>query len=234
MQFDFAVLQVIKSVTQREAALAWNRLREGRPLPSLSEFDFNESAHDPRQLAFCLVENQNDRRRYRILHSGTQITEAYDSSLEDKYLDHVFPEDEKSVALAALDTCAQSCSLVYTIWQITDAKGKFIDCECLLLPFGLGTEVTQIVVSSRLISIEAAFSRQNILGGLTEPLQHSVAAIIKPGFTPIGLRMLPSVHGFSTSRAASRSAGRKTFLMLSSEARAALVPMFSAAMVCSA
>ena len=183
MQFDFANLQVIMSITQRGLALSWDRLRKGRPLPLLSEFELNERAHDPGQLAFCSVENQNNVRRYRNLHHGTQITEAFDSTWVGEYLDDVFPEAIKSMALADLDTCVGSCSLVYTVSRITDANGVSVDCECLLLPFGHGTEVAQIVVSLQLISIAGAFRRQNVLGGLIKPLRHSVAAIIEPGFT---------------------------------------------------
>lgn len=183
MQFDAAPLHVVRSVTQRGLALYWDRLRKSRPLPIRSEFEPEERTHDPRQLAFYSVEQVDDRRRYKILHWGSQIAEAYDLGWTGKHLDEILPATIKSKILAAFETCVQTRSPIYMITCVEDAAGKSVDCERLLLPFGDGIAVAHIVASLQLISIDGAFEQQNIFGDLTTPLDYSIAAIIKPGFS---------------------------------------------------
>jgi hypothetical protein len=151
-----------------------------------SEFEPEERTHDRRQLAFYSVKPADDRCRYEIQHWGSQIAEVYDLGWTGKHLDEILPATIKSKILAAFETCVKTRSPVYMTACIEDAAGKSVDCERLLLPFGDGTDVTHIVASLQLISIEGAFAQQKIFGDLTTPLDYSIAAIIKPGFSSAG------------------------------------------------
>ncbi len=96
MHFDNASLQIIRSVTQRGLVLHWDRLRKGRPLPTLIEFEPDERSHEASQLSFCSVELESDRPRYRVLHGGSQMAAAYDSDWTGWHLDDALPEHVKT------------------------------------------------------------------------------------------------------------------------------------------
>ncbi len=180
MHFDNASLQIIRSVTQRGLVLHWDRLRKGRPLPTLIEFDPDKRSHEASQLSFCSVAFESGQPRYRVLHEGSQMAAAYNSNWTDRYLDDALPEHAKPAALVAFDRCRESCRIAYTVSTVRDAAGNMVDCERLLLPFGAGPLVSHIVVSLQLISIEGAFMRQNIFGDKLRPVTYSVMALVDP------------------------------------------------------
>lgn len=91
MHFDNATLQVLRFVTQHALA-HWVRLRNGQPLPLLTEFETDGWSHEVGQLSFCSGEIENDRPRYRVLREGSHVAAAYNSDWTGKYLDEVFPE----------------------------------------------------------------------------------------------------------------------------------------------
>lgn len=180
MHFDNASLQIIRSVTQRGLVLHWDRLRRRRPLPTLIEFEPDERSHDASRLSFCSVAFECGRPRYRVLHEGSQVAAAYASNWTGRYLDDALPEHVKPAALVAFDRCRESCRIVYTVSTVRDATGNVVDCERLLLPFGAGSVVSHIVVSLQLISIEGAFTHQNILCDRLRPVAYTVTALVDP------------------------------------------------------
>lgn len=181
MHFDHASVQIIRSVTQCGLFLQWDRLRNGRPLPLLNELDLDGRNHDAGQLSFCSVETENERSRYRVLREGSHVAAAYNSDRTGKYLDDLFPDHVRTSTLQAYDRCRECACVVYTVSSVLDAAGKTVDCERLLLPFGIESVVTHIVASLQLISIEGGFVRQNIFGGDSRPVDYSVAAMVGAG-----------------------------------------------------
>lgn len=178
MHFEDADQQIIRSTTQRGLMLHWERSKKERPLLPLTEFDLDGRCHDAGQLSFCAVEGINDGVSFRVLREGSQVMAAYDSDWTGQYLHDVLPRHVKDTVLAAFDRCREKRSAIYTVSSITDESGIVVDCERLLLPFGVGDTITHVVASLQLISIEGAFVRQNILGNVSRVVATSIAAII--------------------------------------------------------
>jgi hypothetical protein len=176
MNFDNAIVQIVRSVAQRWLYLQWDRLRNGRRLPLIDEVDLDGRVHDAGELLFCLIETEKDKPRYRVLCEGAQVAAAYDADWTGRYLDEVFPDYIKASALDAYDHCRK-----HACGSVIDAAGKIVDCERLLLPFGSSAAVTHIVTSMQLISVAAAFMRQHILGREPRPVDWSVTALIGQG-----------------------------------------------------
>jgi hypothetical protein len=180
MDFGKANAQIIRSVTQRGLFLQWDRLRNGRTLPLLTELDLDGRNHDTGQLSLCSVETDDGKARYHVLREGSHMVTAYSSNWTGKYLDEVFPDHIKASALAAYDRCREYACCVYTVSSVADAMGKTVDCERLLSPFGTGAAVTHIVTSLQLISIDGGFERQNIFGSKSRPVEYSIMATVGP------------------------------------------------------
>lgn len=178
MHFENTDRQIIRSTTQRGLLLHWERSKKERPLPPLTEFDPDGRSHEAGQLSFCSVESANTGVSYRVLREGSQVIASYDSDWTGQYLHDVLPRHVKDTVLAAFDCCREKSSAIYTVSSVTDESGIVVDCERLLLPFGVGDTVTHIVASLQLISIDGAFERQNILGNLSRVLATSIAAIV--------------------------------------------------------
>lgn len=178
MHFEDANQQIIRATTQRGLLLHWERSRKDRPLPSLTDFDPDGRSHDAGDLSFFAVESANGGVSYRVLREGSRVAAAYDTDWTGKYLHDVLPQHVKATVLAAFDRCREKSSAIYTVSSVTDESGIVVDCERLLLPFGVGDTVTHVVASLQLISIEGAFVRQNIMGSPSRAVATSVAAII--------------------------------------------------------
>ena len=71
-------------------------------------------------------------------------------------------------AMRAWLTCYRACLThkrpTYSISTVQDADGKDVSYERLLLPFGSGDAVEQIVGSYKAISIEGGFKINNLMG----------------------------------------------------------------------
>ena len=73
----------------------------------------------------------------------------------------------------------------YTVAELTDADGKDVSYERLLLPFGRGDTVEHIIGSYKAISIEGGFRLHNLMGvkAKAEPVV-TVRAVIDRRFVP--------------------------------------------------
>ncbi|WP_371422215.1 hypothetical protein [Tardiphaga sp.] len=130
MHFDHASVQIIRSVTQRELFLKWDRLKTGRLLPALIELELDGRTHDTGGLSFCSIDTHNGKPRYRLLRAGSVAAAAYNSDWTGQYLDVVFPDHIKASVLAAYDRCRASACVVYTVSSVVDSAGTLIVSGC--------------------------------------------------------------------------------------------------------
>jgi hypothetical protein len=74
----------------------------------------------------------------------------------------------------------------YSISTVQDADGKDVAYERLLLPFGSGGNVEQIVGSYKSISIDGGFKINNLMGATPNVLPVIViSAVIDLDFVPV-------------------------------------------------
>jgi PilZ domain len=150
MSFGFSSPQVIRSAKQRALAEHWDRLASGRLFPELTELRGIDDIHDPRQLVVWNVEGQGRLRKFRALYQGEHVAAVFNSEWTGKTMEAVVPMSLRAVSLDAAKESAASGCLLYTILSTFDSSDQRVECERLLLPFGRGTKVEQLLMSLHL------------------------------------------------------------------------------------
>ena len=108
INFEFAHLQVVRSVTQRGLAIHWPRLKRSDTLPRLSEFHPEEGMRDSRSLAGVRIITLGGGTMRR----GSWIAQPYNADWVGKYLDATLPEvDERAIGRGLGEFIAVSLQL---------------------------------------------------------------------------------------------------------------------------
>ncbi|MES5483909.1 hypothetical protein QMZ05_14250 [Bradyrhizobium sp. INPA03-11B] len=171
MQFKSADPSVVKSITQRVLLNAWLRaLRTPDALPLLCDFHTEGSADERADMmGFDVVGNGEDAR-FLITQEGARLTTAYGNEHVDprlrtnRYLDDAIGPERYAGVILSYRACLARKRPTYTVAEVTDADGKDVSYERLLLPFGRGDTVEHIVGSYKAISIEGGFRLHNLMG----------------------------------------------------------------------
>jgi hypothetical protein len=157
----------------------WARVAQRRPFPSIDDFQPSARLHDPKQLLFWSVEEGKSERIFRALGYGQYVTESYRNNFVGLTMNELAPPNMKEFALETANQCADSGCPVYSIIATHDADGKRVDCERLLLPFGVDGRVGQLLVSLQLISAEGRFSRTTIFGRFSSNAEVLLSGVVK-------------------------------------------------------
>jgi hypothetical protein len=162
MPFQSVSMHAIRSSNQRALATHWNMLATDRRFPSFAAFQPQPKDHSPEQLIVWDVETGGDASsRFRIRRLGLRAEETLGAGMIGKTMDEVVPPSLKTISLDGAHACAASGSAIYAIIT-TITNGHQVDCERLMLPFGEGDTVEQIVASLQLISFQGPIDRREI------------------------------------------------------------------------
>ena len=171
MEFKSADPSVVRNIMQRVLLNAWLRAaRTHQPLPLLADFQPGDiSGELPDMMGFD-VEGDSDDARFVIKQEGARLTATYGNEHVDpakrtnRYLhDAIGPERYARVVPSYL-ACVRHRRPIYSVSTVQDADGKDVSYERLLLPFGFGDRVDQMVGSFKAISIEGGFKVDNLMG----------------------------------------------------------------------
>jgi hypothetical protein len=171
MEFASANPSVVRSIKQRDLLDTWLRARvKPRPLPALADYRPNRVAEELADMMGFDVEGVGDDARFLITQEGARLTAIYGNEHVDpayrtnRYLDEAIGPERYAHVVTLYRTClAQKCP-TYSISLVQDPDGKDVQYERLLLPFGGGDRVEQIVGSYKAISIEGGFKIRNLMG----------------------------------------------------------------------
>lgn len=192
MQFESADPSVIKSITQRVLLNAWLRaVRKPNLLPVLSDFH-TEGTTDERadMMAFDVV-GHGETARFLITQEGTRLTAAYGNDhveprrRTNRYLDDAIGPERYAGVILSYRTCLARKCPTYTVATVLDADGKDVSYERLLLPFGHGDAVEQLIGSYKAISIEGGFRLHNLMSVTAKAVPViRIRAVIDRAFVP--------------------------------------------------
>ena len=137
------------------------------------------------------VVGQGDGARFLITHQGARLAATYGNERVDpaertnRFLDDAIGPERYANVIELYRACLTHRRPVYSISTVQDADGKDVSYERLLMPFGSGDAVKQIVGSFKSISIEGGFKISNLMGlrPKAEPVI-LVRAIIDRAFVP--------------------------------------------------
>jgi hypothetical protein len=173
MQFESANPSVVRSIKQRELLNAWIRTRatpRPRPLPHVRDYKAERFADEISDMMGFDVDDGGDEVRFLITQEGPALAVTYGSEAVDpakrtnRYLDDAIGPERYARVLPPYRACLAHRRPTYSISTVQDADGKDVAYERLLLPFGAGDAVEQIVGSYKTISIEGGFKRNNLMG----------------------------------------------------------------------
>ena len=170
MEFESAHPSVVKSIRQRVLLNAWLRAWENQqPLPGLSDFHPEHVADELPDMMRFAVEATNTGIRFFITQEGARLTSTYGSEhlkpeeRINRYLDDAIGPERYARVVPCYLSCVRYRRPTYSVSVVSDADGKEVAFERLLLPFG-DDRVEQIVGSYKAISIEGAFKSANLMG----------------------------------------------------------------------
>jgi hypothetical protein len=193
----------IRSSNQRALATHWNALATDRGFPAIGAFNPQMTNHSPEQMIVWDVENAGEAggNCFRVRSVGVRAVEAIgDSPIGPigKTMEELAPPPLREISLNGARECVTSGCAVYEIITTVDANAHVVECERLLLPFGDGEQVEQIVASLQLISFQGAIERQGFAREFVGRPQLTFTGMIlsdamtRRGTTAIAARLSPT------------------------------------------
>jgi hypothetical protein len=171
MQFESADPSVVRSIRQRDLLNTWLRAAvRQRRIPLLRDFQPDRVADEMVDMMEYEVVGNGDGARFLIAHEGARLATTYGSDhiapaeRTNRYLDDAIGPERYARVVASYRACMAHQRPAYSISTVQDADGKNVSCERLLLPFGEGEAVQQIVGSFKSISIEGGFKISDLMG----------------------------------------------------------------------
>jgi hypothetical protein len=193
MQFESADPSVVKSIRQRYLLNEWLRAAaKQRTMPPPGDFQLEQVADELVDMMHYEVVGQGDGARFLITHEGARLATTYGSDhiepaqRTNRYLDDAIGPERYANVVALYRACVARQRPTYSISTVQDADGKEVSYERLLMPFGSGEAVQQIVGSFKCISIEGGFKVSNLMG-LRPNAEPAILlrAIIDRAFVPV-------------------------------------------------
>ena len=171
MEFASADPSVVRSIRQRFLLNTWLRAAtRHRHLPLLADFQPDRVADDLADMMGFDVIGRGDDARFLITQEGARLTATYGSEHIDpsertnRFLNDAIGPVRYANVITLYRTCLAHQRPTYSISMVQDADGKDVSYERLLLPFGSGETVEQIVGSYKSISVEGGFKIDNLMG----------------------------------------------------------------------
>jgi hypothetical protein len=171
MEFASSDPSVVRSIRQRYLLNTWLRASaRHRPLPLLHDFQPDRVADELADMMGFDVVGRGDDARFLITQEGARVTATYGNEHVDpskrtnRFLDDAIGPVRYANVITLYRTCLACKRPAYSISMVQDADGKDVSYERLLLPFGGGEAVEQIVGSYKSISIEGGFKINNLMG----------------------------------------------------------------------
>jgi hypothetical protein len=171
MEFASSDPSVVRSIRQRYLLNTWLRASaRHRPLPLVHDFKPDRVADELADMMGFDVVGRGDDARFLITQEGARLTATYGNEHVDpskrtnRFLDDAIGPVRYANVITLYRTCLACKRPAYSISMVQDADGKDVSYERLLLPFGGGEAVEQIVGSYKSISIEGGFKINNLMG----------------------------------------------------------------------
>jgi hypothetical protein len=192
MEFASADPSVVKSITQRVLLNTWLRAqRKAGALPPLSDFHTDGGADERADMMGFAVVGCGEAPRFLITQQGARLSSAYGNDHIDpaqrtnRYLDDAIGAERYARVAPCYRECLARKRPTYTVSTVQDADGKDVSYERLLLPFGSGDTVEQLVGSYKAISIEGGFKINNLMGVMPRAVPVVIVrAVIDRNFVP--------------------------------------------------
>jgi len=196
LDFQSANPSIIRSVKQRDLLNAWLRAFDKRgALPRVGEYRPERIADELADMMGFDVVGEGSDARFLITQEGSRLTATYGNEHIDpdkrtnRYLDDAIGPARYGRVVPSYRACLLRKRPTYSVSMVQDEDGKDVSYERLLLPFGSGDAVEQIIGSYKAISIEGGFKIRDLMGIRSKPVPVSVVnAVIDQSVAPSASR----------------------------------------------
>ena len=173
---------IVKSVRQRQLLNAWLRLsaKDGR-LPRVADYEIDRIEEEKQDMIFCAVTYDGAVARYVITYDGQRLVDAFGITGVGRSLEDVLGPERAAATLPIYNECVDRKRPSYSVRRLIDVKGREVDYERLLLPFGNDGRVDTIIGSLKTISADGSFEQKHLMRPETAPVSHAIQAIIEQG-----------------------------------------------------
>lgn len=170
---------IVKSVRQRQLLNAWLRLsaRHGG-LPPVADYEIDRIEEEKQDMIFCAVTYDAATPRYVVTYDGQRLVEAFGVTGVGRRLEDVIGPERAAATLPIYNACVERRRPSYSVRRVIDVRGREVDYERLLLPFGNDGRVDTIVGSLKTISTDGGFEQKHLMRAETAPVSHAIEAII--------------------------------------------------------
>lgn len=184
MIFENVSPSAIRSIRQRDLLKEWLRhYLPKRTLPAFAAFRPERIDDEMPDLMFCALDDVGGEPRYRVLHEGKRLTDAYCITALGRHLQDVFDPAVWMYLEPIYARCVSAALPVYSAFHVTDTEGRQVDYERLLLPFGENGSVQNIVASIKSICAEGRFVNAGLMQPANHAPQYTLRAVVSAGLT---------------------------------------------------
>ena len=184
MNFETVSPSAVKSIRQRDFLKEWIRhyARQGA-LPSIAEFAPARINEEMPDLMFYDVEYPDAEPRYRVTHEGQRLIDAYGITGIGQHLHNTISPPVWVYIEPIYRKCVSTALPVYSTFQVHDAEARKVHYERLVLPFGEGCTVRNMVTSLKPISEEGRFINANLMHPVDHAPTYTLRAVIADGLS---------------------------------------------------
>lgn len=164
MEFQSETPAIVTAIRQRDLLNTWIALYlRNEDLPSISEYEPGRLKEEADDLVYYSVETCCTPPVVTIRSEGTRMSSAYGAIGKGRHLDEYVGLKLAGLVMPVYHLCIERRRPVYTVSHLKDAEGREVEYERLLLPFGQGGAVTDIIASLKTISIEGRFELRDLM-----------------------------------------------------------------------
>lgn len=174
---------IIKSISQRWLFEQWARACKGARMPRWGVLGIADIASCFEYMSMMRVEVRREGARFFIMGHGRKLEEMHGRSIAGRYLDEALPDSIRDRVLDVYVKAAELAAPVYTIARSTDARGREVWHERLILPFGEG-RVSHVFAMLEPYSQNGSIERERMLVNAAPPAYDVRVRIDSVGYQP--------------------------------------------------
>lgn len=184
MMFASAMPSVVRSIRQREFLNHWLRLfAQQGSIPAFGSFKPDRIEDEQPDLMYYDVRRENNELRYFATFSGTRLIESYGFSATGHDLQDLLHPTVWQHVQPIYDGCIEKALPIYSAFTVIDIAGQQVAYERLLLPFGTGGYVSQMIASIKSISMAGHFINRDLMRPADHAPQYTIRAAIDQSLT---------------------------------------------------
>jgi hypothetical protein len=190
MHFESANRSIVRSVRQGELLNAWQRVFAlDRAMPLIHQYEVARLDEEKPDLMIYDVLRHDAAFRFLIVHGGENLVRAFGTGKgEGRFLDEMVDAERLNSIVPGLVASIEARRPVYTVSAVSDVNGVPVSYERLVLPFGAGDKVQQLIVSLKTISVERRFETANLMRLDKTHSSYLVCAVIDRDLDPLSAR----------------------------------------------